>query len=103
MLELFSRKPDGLSLVGDSHLTPIPIDENVISLSAILLDDDYYQCIQRGKLVIEDITVLAPEYILPFKARAWLDLTARKNKGENVDSKNIKKHRNDIFRLFPLL
>lgn len=42
MLELFSRKHDVLVLGDDSHLTPIPIDDEVSSLSAILLHDDYY-------------------------------------------------------------
>ena len=37
------------------------------------------------------------------KAKAWLDLTERKNAGENVDSKNIRKHKNDVFRLTALL
>jgi len=39
MLELFSRKPDAMVLGDDSHLTPIPVGEDVSSLSAILLDD----------------------------------------------------------------
>jgi hypothetical protein len=42
MLELFSRKPDLLDLAEGSHLTPLPIDEEISSLSAILLDEDYY-------------------------------------------------------------
>ena len=33
------------------------------------------------------------------KARAWLDLRARKDAGEEVDSRVIQKHKNDIFRL----
>ena len=103
MLELFSRKPDQLKYEGDGHLTPIPMDENVSSLSAILLNEDYYQCIHEGKVIIDSISILGPSFILPFKARAWLDLTARKKAGERIDSKNIKKHRNDIFRIFPLL
>jgi hypothetical protein len=37
--------------------------------------------------------------LLPLKSKAWLDLTRRKAAGEAVDSKNITKHRNDIFRL----
>lgn len=41
--------------------------------------------------------------ILPFKAKAWLDLTQRKQEGQAVDSKVIKKHRNDVFRLSVLL
>jgi len=35
MLELFSRKPDALALADESQLTPIPVDEDVSSLSAI--------------------------------------------------------------------
>jgi hypothetical protein len=103
MLELFSRVPDQLDLTEDAHLTPIPADEEISSLSAILLDDDYYQCIQNGKAVIDEVPVLGAEFILPFKARAWLDLTQRKEAGEGIDSKTVKKHRNDVFRLSVLL
>lgn len=38
MIELFSRNPDGISLRPGSHLTPIPIAEEVTSLSAILMN-----------------------------------------------------------------
>ena len=31
-----------------------------------------------------------------FKIKAWLDLTYRKNNGETIDSKNIKKHKKFI-------
>ncbi|UVC15323.1 hypothetical protein [Mesorhizobium onobrychidis] len=41
--------------------------------------------------------------LIPFKARAFLDLTARAESGEKIDGKNIKKHRNDVFRLAQLL
>ena len=68
-----------------------------------MLDENYYKCIENGKQVIDDISILGPEYILLFKARAWLDLTQRKGSGEPIDSKNIKKHRNDVFRIFGLL
>lgn len=103
MLELFSRVPDQLSIPEDCHLTPIPADGEVSSLSAILLDDDYYQCIEKGKVVIDDVPVLGVDFILPFKARAWLDLTGRKKEDHRVDRRKINKHRNDIFRLYPLL
>ena len=42
-------------------------------------------------------------HIIPFKAKAWLDLTQRKDAGQHIDSKDIKKHKNDIFRLSLLL
>ena len=31
--------------------------------------------------------------------KAWLDLTNRHMAGESVDSKDIRKHKNDVFRL----
>lgn len=37
--------------------------------------------------------------MIPLKAHAWLDLTARKQAGEQVDSKHIRKHRNDVLLL----
>lgn len=46
---------------------------------------------------------MGAEFILPFKVKAWLDLTQRKQEGQTVDSKVIKKHRNDVFRLSVLL
>ena len=49
------------------------------------------------------VTVLDAAYLIPFKVRAWLDLLERKTGGERVDSKDIKKHRNDVFRLTQLL
>ena len=41
--------------------------------------------------------------LIPFKAKAWLDLKERKLNGDQVDSKNIKKHKNDVFRLAQLI
>lgn len=103
MLELFSRAPDVLQAVGDSHLTPVPVEEAAASLSAILLDEDYYAWIQKGQQLLRGVSVVVPKHIIPLKARAWLDLGARKANGEAIDSKKIKKHRNDVFRLFPVL
>lgn len=52
---------------------------------------------------MDDVTVLGPEYLIPFKAKAWLDLSERKSKGEQVDSRDVRKHRNDVFRLTDLV
>ena len=103
MIELFTRKLDAIQLPEDAVLTPLPLDEDISSLSAILLDDDYYEFLKLGKLTIDGITVLGAEHLIPFKAKAWLDLTNKKNNGEHVDSKNIRKHKNDVFRLTELL
>lgn len=103
MLELFSRQPDSVSLKGDSHLTPIPIDESIMSLSAILMNEDYYQFTYSGKQNIGGISVVEASHLIPLKARAWLDLTNGKLSGAKVDEKDIRKHKNDILRLYKLL
>lgn len=103
MLELFSRNPDILKVPERTHLTPIPIDEEVSSLSAILLDEDYYKYIIQNRLTIDNLSIVRPECIIPLKAKAWLDLSRRKSEGEDVDEKDIRKHRNDVFRMFQLL
>ena len=103
MLELFSRRPELIEPSADCHLTPLPVAEAVSSLSAILLDDDYYDFVQEGTRVTSGLSVLAPEYIVPLKARAWIDLTERHERGEDVSRGDIKKHRNDIIRLSQLI
>ncbi len=103
MLELFCRAPDGIELAKGSHLTPIPIDEAVASLSAILLDDDYYAFIMGGRRETDGLPWVGEDRLIPLKAVAWLDLMARQERGEAVDGKNIRKHANDVLRLAQLL
>jgi hypothetical protein len=38
-----------------------------------------------------------------FRASPWLDLGERQAKGEPIDTKNIRKHANDVLRLSQLL
>lgn len=103
MIELFSRKSDSITLPENATLSPLPLDEEISSLSAILLDNDYYELLRKGRVLISGITVLGAHYLTSFKAKAWLDLTKRKSNGEQIDSKNIRKHKNDVYRLTELL
>ena len=101
MLELFSRKPDFLREGDISDIRAIPLAEDVSSLSAILLDDDYYGLIQRDRrdgVIWVDAPILSP-----LKAKAWLDLSGRKRAGEKIDSDDIKKHLRDVLRLVSIL
>lgn len=99
MIELFSRKSMNLKFEFDTGLTPIHLSQSVASLSAILLNDSYYDLLVQGKTIVDGYSVLSIEYILLFKMKAWLDLLERKEYGENIDSRDINKHKNDIFRL----
>ena len=97
MIELFCRSD--FKLKNAKGITPIHIDDEVSSLSAILLNDDYYKALLNGKEVRNGLSVLRPEYIILFKAKAYLDLQKRKDLGEKVDSSDIKKHKKDILRI----
>lgn len=86
-----------------SHLTPIPIAEEVASLSAILLNEDYYAFLKTMARPLDGIPVLDEASIIPFKARAWIDLSRHQTEGDKVDSRDVKKHRNDVARMLQLL
>lgn len=103
MIELFSREPDLIEPTGDHRLTRIPMAEEVSSLSAILLADEYYGLVQAGARVVDGLSVLAPAYLVPLKARAWIDVTRRREGGEQISRDDIKKHRNDVIRLSQLI
>ena len=103
MIELFARRPDTLKLPYAAELSPIPVEEDVISLSAILLDDDYFEALQNARRVVDDISLIGETILIPLKARAFLDLSRRKANGEDVDARHIRKHRADVFRLAQLL
>ncbi|OYT93736.1 MAG: hypothetical protein CFE43_02080 [Burkholderiales bacterium PBB3] len=103
MVELFSRVPDSLRPIERGQLTPIPFDEAVSSLSAILLDDTYYAFIVAGRREVNGLPWVGEDRLIPLKAVAWLDLSARKEQGQTVDAKTIRKHANDVLRLSQLL
>ena len=102
MIELFSRMPFEMGKE-NQVLAPVHIDAEVSSLSAILLNNAYYQMLLDGRTEVEGLVILKPVFIIPFKAKAWLDLTDKRNKGMNVDERNIRKHKNDIARLAVVL
>jgi hypothetical protein len=103
VLELFSRRPEIFHGVDLSQITPVAVDENRVSLSAILLDDQYYEFIQTQKIEQAGLSLLSAPGLIALKAKAWLDLSERKQKGEQVDGADIRKHKNDVFRMFQIV
>lgn len=99
MIELFSKLPDEFELSFVRGLTPIHIDESIVSLSAILLNDDYYDQLLKGRRTVDGFSLIELETVILFKIKAWLDMKERKESGEDIDTKNIRKHKNDVFRL----
>lgn len=102
MIELFSRT-EALVEVPDLGTVPIHIDEDVSSLSAILLNEDYYQLLQSGKDTVSDIVLLKPEFLIVFKAKAFLDIKARRENAGLEINDEVKKHLKDVVRLSTVL
>lgn len=102
-IELFSREPDMLDLEEGMHLTPIPVDTEISSLSAILMSEDYYKFTIAHSRVEDDVNRANIEALIVLKARAFLDMKKRKDEGEQIDSRKINKHKLDVFRLLIFL
>lgn len=103
MIELFSRPQNHVRLRPGTHLMPLHIDDEVSSLSAIILNDDYYHFLLSGRIETNGISILDADHIIPFKMKAWLDLKSKKEQGIHVNSRDLRKHKLDVFRLFPLV
>ena len=102
-IELFSRNIGVVKFPDDANITPIPVDDDLSSLSAILMDDDYYNYTIEHSTLEEGVHIANIESLICLKCRAYLEMTERKNNGEQVDSKHIVKHKKDVFRLVAML
>lgn len=103
-IELFASAPLEIEPAEGQEIVPIPLDDDVSSLSAILLDPAYYQFILGQREVAGGLPLIRPSGLIPLKARAWLDLSRRRAAGDtSISEDDINKHRTDIFRLATLL
>ena len=106
MLELFARQPDMLPPAPGIHITDIPTSDEASSLSAILMNNDYYHFTIENSEVIDGVRIASDRALIVLKARAFLNNRERKVAGQHVQEDDILKHRNDILRLtatLPLL
>ncbi|MEN9855969.1 MAG: hypothetical protein RLZZ157_1095 [Pseudomonadota bacterium] len=103
MLEIFARPPATLDLVPNQTIIPVPIEDGQYSLSAILLDEDYFGLLGGMIRRIDRISVLDEYALIPFKAKAWMELSDRRDAGEDIDSRTVVKHLRDVFRLMAVL
>ena len=98
MIELLSRHPDVLGEPKGLTIEPLPIDGEQSSLSAIIMDDDYYQFTIEHSLLTDEIRHADSAALVALKARAYLNLIQDKQNGKHVNSKDIKKHRSDVLK-----
>ncbi len=100
MIELLSRHSDMLGNPPSTfHIEPIPIGEDVPSLSAIILEDDLYQFTIEESIIENRVRIATPIALICLKVRAYQNLLTDKAVGKKVNTKDIKKHRTDVLKL----
>ena len=101
-IELLSKYPDLLGEPTGFHLTPIPIGKEAPSLSAILLDENHYNQVIDNSIIEDNVRIANPMSLLFLKVKAYLNLTEEKKTNPNVRNADIKKHRDDVFKLLAM-
>jgi len=102
-IELFARNPDLLDFDEQSYLTPIPVDDYLTSLSAILMNDDYYHYMLEHSVLENGLHLANIEALICLKAKAYLEIAERIVNGSKEDAKQLRKHKSDVFRLAVML
>lgn len=73
------------------------------SLSAILLDDDFYHYMLEHSVMDNGLRLANIEAFICLKAKAYLEIAKRIANGSKEDSKQLRKHKGDVFRLAVML
>jgi hypothetical protein len=81
MIEIFSRKPSNVDLSEGQQIVPIKLDDDSASLSAILLNDDYYALVRNQHNDENNLPFANPAALIPLKARAHRFGGARRERG----------------------
>ena len=102
-IELFSRNPDIIVLDEHAHLTPIPVDDDLSNLSAILLNDDYYGYMLQQSVLEKGLHLANKEVLICLKAKAYLEIAERIKNGSKGEGNQLRKHKADVFRLAVML
>lgn len=101
-IELLSKHPDILGEPTGFYLTPIPVGDEISSLSAILMDEEYYSQTVENSVVENGIRIASPMSLLCLKVKAFLNLTEERKTNSTVRNSDVKKHRDDVFKLLAM-
>lgn len=98
IVEIFSRNDNNIELKQGQYIIPVQNDSES-QLSAILLDDEYFNLIKDNAIKSENgYSIINPYVNICLKARAFRELQDR---GE--DKKKISKHKKVVLRLAQVL
>lgn len=98
MIELLSRHSDSLGEPQGITIEPMSMTEDVSSLSAIIMDDDYYHFTIANSSLTDGIRHANSIALIVLKARAYLNLVKDKANGKHINTYDIKKHRSDVLK-----
>lgn len=98
-LEFFSRSNN---LEGNSEdiFTIINPDDDISSLSAIVLNDEYYNFLKENCETISGVTCVNEIALLILKTYAYIN---KVNSGENAENPDVAKHKMDVFFILDII
>ncbi|MDY4917686.1 MAG: hypothetical protein SO114_08510 [Candidatus Cryptobacteroides sp.] len=96
-IEILSKPVGGIGQPADYHIEYIEIDEDYSHLSAIILDPDYYAYLTTHYVIREGIRYASPDSLICLKTLAYMNLSAERAAGKQVNSDDLKKHRRDVM------
>lgn len=102
-LELMCRDPKIVQVPEGKIITALNPGEDFYHLSVMILNDEYYRFTLMHSVIHDGAHIAAIEALICLKALAFLNLTQSKAEGISVDSRDIAKHKNDVFRLGAIL
>lgn len=89
-----------LAIPEDIRIVHLKADGERYSLSAILLQNEYYNLVSSGCAETRNgMPTVRPDVLVLLKAKACLNLLGEKQAGRFVADYDLKKHRNDVFQL----
>ena len=95
-IELFASNENSLELEDEQRIIPVDPEEGLYSLSAIMLDPEYFEMIKNNVDKNHRAPCTNTQATIMLKMSAFYDL-------KNRDEKKKKKHRRDILKLALLL
>ena len=96
-IEILSKPVGGIGQPADYHIEYIEINEDYSHLSAIILNPDYYAYLTTHYVVREVIRYSSPDSLICLKTLAYMNLSAERAAGKQVNSDDLKKHRRDVM------
>lgn len=102
-LEFMCRDPKIIQVPEGKNITALNPGEDFSHLSVMIMNDEYYRFTLQHSELLDGAHIAGIGALICLKALAFLNLTQSKSEGRSVDSRDISKHKNDVFRLGAIL